>query len=342
MERPVASLKYVGEKRKRQLERLGITTLEELIYHFPRRYEDRRRLQPLSQLVPGTRATVKAIIRSWEEKKVRPRLTIIRAEVEDSGGRGYAVWYNQTYIQRRLPPGTEVILTGRVSRRSFFPELQVEEYEEGDGDGTGLHSGYLVPFYPSTAELSQRWFRTVMYQALAECLPGVQETLPAELRQKYRLVSRATALKDIHFPADEQALRQAQRRLIYEELLVWELALAWHNEARKAAGVGIAHIRDNSLVEKFLRALPFELTRAQEKVLQEIFADMEAPHPMTRLLQGDVGSGKTVVAAAALVKAVSGGWQGALMAPTEVLAEQHFLTLRRLLKPLGIPLALLT
>lgn len=342
MERPIASLKYVGPQRKKQLERLGITTVGELIYHFPRRYEDRRQLQSLDRLVPGSRATVKVTIGNWEEKNVRPRLTIVRAQVEDGRGQGYAVWYNQPYIKWRLLPGSQVILTGRVSRRSIFPEIQVEEYELLEGDNTGLNTGYLVPFYPSTAGLTQRWFRQVVYQALAECLPRIKETIPLELRQKYRLVTLATALKDIHFPSDEKALRQARRRLVYEELLVWELALSWHNQRRKLARAGIAHIRDNTLVEKFLMALPFSLTKAQHRVLQEIFADMEAPHPMTRLLQGDVGSGKTIVAAAALVKAVSGGWQGALMAPTEVLAEQHFLTFRRLLKPLDLPLALLT
>ncbi|GFN23998.1 MAG: ATP-dependent DNA helicase RecG [Thermoanaerobacteraceae bacterium] len=342
MDRPVADLKYVGPQRRARLDRLGIRTVKDLIYHFPRRYEDRRRLSTLDGLVPGSRVTVLVTIVGWEEKSVRPRLTLMRAEVEGEGGRGYAVWYNQAYIKRRLPPGSRVLLTGKVSVRSLLPEIQVDDYELLEGEYTGLNTGYLVPFYPSSAGLTQRWHRLVTYQALAEYLPHIKETLPLEWRQQYRLVPLAKALRDIHFPSEEKALHQARRRLIYEELLIWELALAMHRRRTAGSEGGIAHSRDNTLVNKFLKGLPFSLTRAQERVLEEIFTDMEAPRPMARLLQGDVGSGKTVVAAAALVKAASGGWQGALMAPTEVLAEQHFLNFRRLLGSLGLSVALLT
>jgi len=325
-----------------RLEKLGIRTVRDLIYHFPRRYEDRRRLASLDGLMPGNRVTVLVTVVGWEERNLRPRLTLVRAEIEGEGGRGYAVWYNQTYIKRRLPPGSRVFLTGTVRRRSLLPEIQVDDYELLEGESTGLNTGYLVPFYPSSAGLTQRWHRLVTYQALAEYLPHVRETLPLEWRHKYRLVPLAKALRDIHFPSEEEDLHQARRRLIYEELLVWELALAMHRRRNVGGGGGIAHSRDNTLVNTFLRNLPFSLTRAQRRVLDEIFSDMEAPRPMARLLQGDVGSGKTIVAAAALVKAASGGWQGALMVPTEVLAEQHFLNFRRLLGSLGLPVALLT
>lgn len=342
MNRPVAQVKYVGHKKAIKLSHLGIHTTRDLLYHFPRRYEDRRQLKPLNQLVPGETVTVRVMVMGWEQRELRPNLVLVRAEVSDGNHRGYALWFNQPYIKRRLPPGSLVILTGKVSRRSIFPEIQVEEYEMGDNEGSSLNTGYLVPFYPSTTGLTQQWFRKVVFQALSECLPLVEETLPLKWRERYRLVPLSKALKDIHFPADEEALRQARRRLIYEELLIWELALALHNHKRRMIAPGIAHSRDNTLVERFLRNLPFSLTKAQERVIQEIFADMEAPRPMARLLQGDVGSGKTIVAAAALLKAAAGGWQGALMVPTEVLAEQHFLTFKRLLAPLSLPIALLT
>ncbi|SMB94737.1 ATP-dependent DNA helicase RecG [Thermanaeromonas toyohensis ToBE] len=342
MNRPIAQVKYVGHKKAIKLSHLGIHTTRDLLYHFPRRYEDRRQLKPLNQLVPGETVTVRVMVVSWEQRELRPNLVLVRAEVSDGHHRGYALWFNQPYIKRRLPPGSLVLLTGKVSRRSIFPEIQVEEYELGDSEGSSLNTGYLVPFYPSTAGLTQQWFRKVVFQALSESLPFVEETLPLKWRERYRLVPLSKALKDIHFPADEEALRQARRRLIYEELLIWELALALHNHKRRMVAPGIAHSRDNTLVERFLRSLPFSLTKAQERVIQEIFADMEAPRPMARLLQGDVGSGKTIVAAAALLKAAAGGWQGALMVPTEVLAEQHFLTFKRLLAPLSLPIALLT
>ncbi|MCG0276908.1 MAG: ATP-dependent DNA helicase RecG [Thermanaeromonas sp.] len=340
--KPVAQVKYVGDKKAAKLAHLGIRTTGDLLYHFPRRYEDRRQLKPLTQLVPGETVTVRVMVVGWEQRDIRPNLVLVRAEISDGQHRGYALWFNQPYIKRRLPPGSLVLLTGKVSRRSIFPEIQVEEYELVDNEGSSLNTGYLVPFYPSTAGLTQQWFRKVIFQALSECLPSVEETLPLKWREKYRLVPLSKALKDIHFPADEEALRQARRRLVYEELLIWELALALHTHKRRMIAPGIAHSRDNTLVERFLRNLPFSLTKAQERVIQEIFADMEAPRPMARLLQGDVGSGKTIVAAAALLKAATGGWQGALMVPTEVLAEQHFLTFKRLLAPLSLPVALLT
>ncbi|WP_258359473.1 ATP-dependent DNA helicase RecG [Moorella sulfitireducens (nom. illeg.)] len=340
--RPVTALKYVGPRKASCLNKLGILTVGDLLWHFPRRYEDRRQLKELAAAAAGEIITVQVTIRAWEERELRPNLRLFRALIQDRQGTGYALWFNQPYIKRQLRAGSEVILTGKVNYRGYIPELQVNDYEAiGQGD-KGLHTGRIVPFYPLTTGISQRWLRLVVYRTLEEMEGGIPELLPPSLCQRYRLLNRYQALKYIHFPPDPGALHQARRRLKYEELLIWELALTLSRWQREAAVRGIAHTPDNELVHRFLAALPFNLTGAQERVLAEILADMEEPRPMARLLQGDVGSGKTVVAAAAMVKSIAGGWQAALMAPTEVLAEQHGQTLQKILAPLEVPVAILT
>ncbi|MDN5344372.1 MAG: ATP-dependent helicase RecG [Clostridia bacterium] len=341
LDRPVTTLRYVGPQKAARLQRLGIQTIGDLLFFFPRRYEDRRQLKELAAVRAGETVTVQATIKAWEEKELRPRLHLFRALIQGRQGAGYALWFNQPFIKRQLPPGVEVVLTGKVNYRQG-PEIQVSDYEAlGTGD-TSLHTRRIVPFYPLTAGLTQRWLRLVIHLALEEVREKLPEILPLSLIQRYRLLPRSQALQYIHFPPDPGALHQARRRLKYEELLIWELGLHLNRRQRQQGRGGIAHTPDNSLVQRLIAALPFRLTGAQERVLAEILADMEAPRPMARLLQGDVGSGKTVVAAAAMAKAVAGGWQAALMAPTEILAEQHGRTLQRVLTPLKIPVAVLT
>ncbi|GEA16985.1 ATP-dependent DNA helicase RecG [Moorella sp. E306M] len=341
-DRPVKVLKYVGPQKAACLGKLGIQTVGDLLWHFPRRYEDRRQLKGLASAAAGEIITVQVTIKAWEERELRPNLRLFRALIQDRQGTGYALWFNQPYIKRQLRVGSEVVLTGKVNYRGYVPEIQVSDYESlGEGD-SGLHTGRIVPFYPLTTGLSQRWLRLIVHQALEEVQGELPELLPLPLCQRYRLLPRYQALKYIHFPPDPAALHQARRRLKYEELLVWELALTLNRWQREAGVRGIAHTPDNGLVRQLIATLPFKLTRAQERVLAEILTDMENPRPMARLLQGDVGSGKTVVAAAAMVKAVAGGWQAALMVPTEVLAEQHGQTLQKILAPLKVPVAVLT
>ncbi|BCV20988.1 ATP-dependent DNA helicase RecG [Moorella sp. Hama-1] len=342
LDRPVATLKYVGSQKAARLHRLGIATVGDLLWHFPRRYEDRRQLKDLAAVKPGETVTVQVTIRAWEEKEVRPRLRLFRALIQGRQGTGFAVWFNQPYLQRQLPVGTTVIITGRVNYRGYQPEIQVSDYEVLGGGDLQLHTGRIVPFYPLTAGLSQRWLRLVIHLALEAAGKELPEVLPPDLSRRYRLLPRLQALHYIHFPPDAAGLHQARRRLKYEELLLWELGLNLHRVQQVGNRQGIAHSGNNELITEFIASLPFKLTAAQERVLAEILADMEAPRPMARLLQGDVGSGKTVVAAAAMLKALAGGWQAALMAPTEVLAEQHGRTLGELLAPLGVPVATLT
>ncbi|MGI9859839.1 ATP-dependent DNA helicase RecG [Moorella naiadis] len=342
IDRPVATLKYVGSQKAARLHRLGIATVGDLLWHFPRRYEDRRQLKDLAAVKPGETVTVQVTVKAWEERELRPRLRLSRALIQGRQGTGFAVWFNQPYIQRQLPARTTVILTGRVNYRGYQPEIQVSDYEViGEGD-LQLHTGRIVPFYPLTAGLSHRWLRLVIHLALETAGKELPEVLPPDLSRRYRLLPRLQALRYIHFPPDAAGLHQAQRRLKYEELLIWELGLNLYRVQQAGNQRGITHTRNNELVTRFITTLPFKLTAAQERVLAEILADMEAPRPMARLLQGDVGSGKTVVATAAMLKAAAGGWQAALMAPTEVLADQHGRTLGELLAPLEVPVVTLT
>jgi len=339
---PVQYLKGVGPARADALARLGIVTVEDLLLHAPRRLEDRRRLVPLRDLVHGAVQTVEATVAAVSERRVRRGLVLLKAALVDATGVAYAVWYNQAYLKGQLRRGVRALFSGKVERWGGEVRLRAPEFEvlEDDAEET-WHTGRLVPIYPATEGLSQRVLRTLVRSALEAHADRVPEILPEALRAARGLLGIREALWALHYPETPEAHAAARARLAFEELLVLQLGLALrrHRLAREAKpfryGTG-------DLVERFLRGLPFPLTRAQQRAIREITADMHAPAPMNRLLHGDVGSGKTVVAAAALLVAVQGGRQGALMAPTEILAEQHALTLRRLLGPLGVEVVLLT
>ncbi|MDK2821076.1 MAG: ATP-dependent helicase RecG [Clostridia bacterium] len=338
----VSELKHIGSKKAALLNNLGITTIGDLLWHIPRRYEDRSKLKEITNAVNGEEITTIVTIISWEQKEIRPNLCLLKAFIQGKNGSGYAIWFNQSYLKRQLPAGTKVILTGKVNFKDFIPQIQVTDYEILGEKDNNLHKGRIVPFYQLTNGLTQRWFRAIIAQALELVGKDLPEILPQSFCKKYRLLSKTEALNYIHFPPNITQLYQAQRRLKYEELLIWELGLNLRRTIYENGVQGIAHIKDNYMVEKLIDNLSFSLTEAQKRVLGEIINDMEKPTPMARLLQGDVGSGKTIVAAGAIVKAVSGGWQTALMVPTEVLAEQHRATLEKLLLPLKIPVVSLT
>ncbi|KKM11915.1 hypothetical protein SY88_06875 [Clostridiales bacterium PH28_bin88] len=337
---PVEELKGVGARRARLLNDLGIHTVGELLSHWPRRYEDRRNLKTLSGLLPGSVETVKVKVMTIEEQKPRRGLTITRAKVTDGAGVATAIWFNQPYVARYLRREAEVVITGRVRERFRMLELTVQDYEVV-GAGDQQNTGRLVPFYPATAQVSQRFLRSLIFQALREFAAGLPEVLPLEIRQRYHLVGVEDACRWMHFPEEFSQQERAQKRQVFEELLQFQLGLLLLRREGRQRGTGIAHPSGEELLVRFYRSLPYNLTPAQQRVVEEIARDMQSPEPMRRLLQGDVGSGKTVVAATALVRAVSGGYQGALMAPTEILAEQHYLNLKTLLSPLGIQVALL-
>ncbi|MDR7520926.1 MAG: ATP-dependent DNA helicase RecG [Armatimonadota bacterium] len=338
---PVQYLRGVGPARAALLARLGIQTVRDLLLHLPRRHEDRRNPTPLARLIEGAeQAAIVRIERVWTVRTRRGGI-LVRAGIVDATGAAHAVWFNQPYLAQRLSRGQQVSLYGRVERAGRGLQFVAPEVEPLDPDAEPWNVGRLVPVYPATEGLPQRTLRGIIREALSAHAGALPDVLPPALRARHRLMGLHEALWAAHFPEDPNASAVARRRLAFEELFVLQLGILRQRAALQATPRSVVYGGFTELVPRFLASLPFALTRAQRRVLDEILADLRGPVPMNRLLQGDVGSGKTVVAAAALLACVEGGYQGALMAPTEILAEQHFLTLRRLLHPLGVAVHLL-
>jgi ATP-dependent DNA helicase RecG len=337
---PLQYLKGVGPQRAKILAKLGIGTEEDLLYHLPRRYEDRSNLKTLSQLRAGETETTIAYIRRIEELKPRKGLLITKVHLQDKTGTAIGLWYNQSYLIKHLSLGAQVIITGKVDYRFGQKEIAVNEYELVSGKAS-LHIGRIVPFYPSSEGLNQRFWREVQYQALSRNAESFREIFSAEELKELELLPVLEALREIHFPSSFTQLEKARYRLVFEEFYLLQLALLVLRGNSQKSAKGIAHQKENKLPERFVQNLPFPLTEAQRRVITEINSDMESSAPMQRLVQGDVGSGKTVIAAWGLLKAVEGGYQGALMAPTEILAQQHYNTLAGWFGPLEVKIALL-
>ncbi|NOX97917.1 MAG: ATP-dependent DNA helicase RecG, partial [Nitrospirae bacterium] len=336
----VQYMKGVGPKRAKVLSRLNIETIGDLIYYFPRLYEDRSNLKPINQIQIGKTETIKGKVLAAGIEKPRRRLEILKVAVGDGTGIVYAVWFNQSYLRKSFPVGTTVILSGKVDR---FREIQIVNpaYEILAGDEDDLiHTGRLVPLYSLTEKLSQRSLRSLIKDALDKYANRLPDILPEAIRKSHSLIDLPQAVIHIHFPESEEDNEVARRRLVFDEFFFLQLGLALSKQ-RKVQGKGIKHKVPGKLFEGFRERLPFKLTSAQEKVIEEVKTDMEKEKPMNRLLQGDVGSGKTIVAVFALLTAVEGGFQAALMVPTEILAEQHFLNLQRWFLHLDVKVTLL-
>ncbi len=339
---PVQYLKGVGPARAAALSRLGIETVGHVLLHVPRRHEDRSHLTPLRDLVHGSETTVEATVAAVSQFRPRRGLVVVKAALIDESGIAYAVWFNQPYLKQQVRRGMRAIFFGKVQRRGGEVRLQSPEFEPVEaGEEETWHTGRLVPIYPATEGLSQRVLRTLVRNALTRHAGELEDILPEGLRGSLGLPPVHDALWELHFPETMEAQHAARRRLAFEELLVLELGLLLRRRAT-AQTARPFHYRPGALVQRFVASLPYTLTPAQQRGIEEITADLRGPHPMSRLLQGDVGSGKTIVAVAALLLCVQGGYQGALMAPTEILAEQHFLTIRPLVESLGVRVVLLT
>lgn len=340
LDMPLRFCKGVGPVRARDLARLGLRTVGDLLYYFPRRHEDRRELLPVGRLRPGEVNTVRGVVSVIEERRPRPGLSLLRVGLSDHTGTVWGIWFNQPYRKNQFRRGLTVIFSGRVERRFGEWRMDNPEYEVETG-ADPLHVGRLVPVYPLKEGVFQRPLRTLAKEVVDEFAPLVPDILPAGVREGAGLVSAVVALRDMHFPPSAGDLEAARRRLAFEELFVLQLAIALQKrQVRERQGIG--HPPDGEMLGRFRARLPYRLTAAQERVYSQIRTDMESPRPMNRLLQGDVGSGKTVVAAMAALKAAAAGYQCAFMVPTEILAEQHYQNLVPLLAPLGIAVGLLT
>ena len=340
--------KGVGPKRAALFSKLSVKTIEDAFWYLPWRYEDRSAILPLHALGPGTKATVLGTIhRSTLRRTRRRRMTILTVLIRDDSATLEAVFFNQPYLEKILTTGTRVILSGPVSPGpGGSPVLQMKspQYEVvGQDEDLLLHGGRIVSIYHETRGLTSRHLRWILHSLLDEYLPALEEIIPDAIRTKHQLPLLSEAVRQVHFPSQGtniEALNSwktsAHRRLAFEESFLLQLALAIRQQLNKGEVPGISFQEATPLITRLRGQLPFHLTQAQEQVIEEIRQDMASPRPMNRLIQGDVGSGKTVVALHAMVTACGSGYQTAFMAPTEILAEQHFLTLRTLLDALGI------
>jgi ATP-dependent DNA helicase RecG len=359
LQTPLQYLKGVGPRRAADLQRVGLSTVEDLLYRFPTRYEDRAGFQPISALKPGMTASVAAeVIGSGIRPTRRPRFKIFEMLVRDRTGSLRAIWFNQPFLKDVFRPHQQVVLFGKLELTSHGLQMQNPQYEivQADGDepvpqsaDEMLHTGRIVPVYEKTGQLTAKMQRALVHHTLAQLPLDVPDMLPADVRSRLDLVDRRSALHDVHFPPEGSSVQTlnafrspAQRRMIFEEFFLFQLGLVLKKRRAEADLKPRSVVITDAIRESARRVLPFRLTGDQKKVIAEIVEDMKRPSPMNRLLQGDVGSGKTIVALMAALVAMENGFQVAFMAPTEILAEQHYINIRRLLESSRFRIALLT
>ena len=341
----VQYLKGVGPARKKLFLRLGIETIEDLLYFFPRRYEDRRQLVPIAQIKAGEHQTFTGIVtkvnsrRSWHTKK-----HLLEVTVKDQSGHVVCVWFSQPYLANYFRMGESVVCHGKVDEYKGRLQVVSPEYEMIEAeDKENLAIDRIVPMYSLTKGMTQRYLRRIIKSCLNRYEKQLPDELPVSLRNKYRFYNIKRSLHFIHFPKDFKDQEQALRRISFEEFYFFQLSMILRGLSLRQKS-GISHDMSEADVLRFINGFPFVLTQAQKKVIQEIRTDMKRSSPMLRLLQGDVGSGKTLVALFGCLTAFKNGYQSALMAPTEILARQHYETIQSLIQtgPLkGMKIALL-
>jgi len=322
---PIRFLKGVGPKRAKVFAKAGIDTVEDLLYYFPRRYEDRTNFSSIAKLKEGQVITIRAqvLTKRGTGPFYRRGFSITELTVADKTGKISCVWFNQPYLKDYFKVGQDLILYGKVERYGNRLQMANPEFEPVSEEGESLSTGRIVPIYSLPERMTQRTLRSFIKHALDEHLPKCQDFLPYDVRSRNDLLNLARSLINIHFPESPEMQKKAYERLAFEEFFLFQLPIVLRKLKRKEKK-GIAHKAVGEPLNNFIAGLAFKLTPSQEKVLAEIKNDMVDVQAMQRLLQGDVGSGKTVVATAAAVIAIQGGYQVAFMAPTEILAKQHF------------------
>jgi ATP-dependent DNA helicase RecG len=339
--RPVSTLHGVGPERTAQLARLEIVTVEDLLLHRPRRYEDRRHCRPIAELPAGepitTRGTVAAMGVKWFRKHTQSVFELI---LTDGTARLHCRWWNLPYMEKYFAVGDEVVVFGKLlglkPRTIDHPETEVVE----PGEEAIIHFNRITPVYGLTEGMPQRWLRGLIYRTLQAALPDLTDPYPALTKDLF--LPRPEAIQKLHFPEEMANVEQARRRLALDEFIDLQRQIQARRRKFESKSAALPCVGDNHFIKPFLARLSYKLTDAQTRVLRELRQDMSGAHPMRRLLQGDVGSGKTVVAACCALMALESGYSVALMAPTEILAEQHYRNFARWLEPLGVPVALRT
>ena len=347
---PLQFLKGVGPRKGADLARAGLVTVEDLLYRLPFRYEDRSRMQPIASLRPGQKAAVLGEIKSSKLSITRRRgFTIFNAVVGDASGAVRCTWMNQTYVEDILKPHLPVVIFGDVRLDSTGLHFMNPEFELVSDDLAGVRTGRIVPFYEKAGAVTPNMQRKLVRQALDMLPPEIADPLPADLRARLDLLPRRVAIEQSHFPPGDAAVEMlnafrtpAQRRLIFEEFFLFQIGHAWRRHATSAELKAYVPMVDDRIRASAAKILPFRLTPGQRQSVKEIVEDMQRPQPMHRLLQGDVGAGKTIVALLAAIVAMENGLQAAFMAPTEILAGQHYGTIARLLSQSRFRVDLLT
>jgi ATP-dependent DNA helicase RecG len=328
----VGRLNGVGDKKRQALADAGIDTVLDLLTHYPRRYIDRTKQAPIRDMVEGEEATIVAVVKKVNARRTRNGRSLVDIDVFDGSSYLRCSFFNQPWRAKQLLTGTEVVIFGKLERYRGTRQMVNPVV-----DLVGNRTGRIVPVYPQSEKAGvMTWELASWVDEALERAGQLVDPLPSEWRDRLDLVDRSWAMTQIHHPESMAAAQAARKRLAFDELWRLQTILVMRKRAVERDATGIRHNLEGDLVARFLTGLPFSLTSAQEKAIGEIQGDLGGPHPMHRLLQGDVGAGKTVVAVAALLTAVQGGYQGALMAPTEVLAEQHHLGVSALLADLTV------
>ncbi len=358
---PVQFLKGVGPRLAKLLAIVGVHTIEDLLYYFPRKHIDYHNRVKINELEEGQDVTIIGTIRSVGAYNAKSgKVSVLNLVVSDETGQASATWFYAKahravleHYKNQYSRGAEILLSGRVKHDRYKnipaiekPQVEILSYADQDTSaenptGHSLHVGRIVPVYALTEGLNLRFLRRAIHQALTDYLDTIEDPLPESLRQEYDLLDLKKALRQIHFPDQPEDYDVARKRLVFDELFYVQTRLAMVRANYKKTVKGISFEKpDNGYSDRLIKQLPFQLTHAQNRVLQEIYQDLKSNEPMYRLLQGDVGSGKTVVALLTLLTAVENGYQGALMAPTEILAEQHYREFQKWLMPMGIQVGL--
>jgi ATP-dependent DNA helicase RecG len=347
---PLQFLKGVGPRKAADLKRAGLIVVEDLLYRLPFRYEDRSRMQPIASLRPGAKAAVLGEIKSSHLAVTRRRgFKIFHAVVGDASGAIRCTWMNQAFLADVLRAHLQVVIFGDVKLDSTGLHFMNPEYELVSDDLSSVHTGRVVPFYEKTGQVTPNMQRRLVRQALDQLPPEIPDPLPPELRLRLQLVSRRAAVEESHFPPNDASVdvlnafrSPAQHRLIFEEFFLFQIGHAWRRHASGTELKPFVPIVDDRIRASAAKVLPFKLTPGQRQAVKEIVDDMRLPQPMHRLLQGDVGAGKTIVALLAAIVAMENGLQVAFMAPTEILAGQHYGNIARLLASSRFRVDLLT
>lgn len=333
----VQYIKTVGPNRAKLLNKLNIYTLGDLITYFPREYEDRSKAKKICECTDGEETLIEAVvIARMTEIKTR-RMTICKLMIRDETEICTAIWYNQTYLKNIFIPGKKYKFYGKISNKNGRIEIASPTF---DAEGETKNTGKIIPIYPLTKNLSQNTLRKIIEVGMGEVYGKLNETLPDEILKRYKLLKNNEAIKKIHFPNELSEFKEARKRLVFEELLIMQLALLYLKSGYKNDKKGI-QFNSEVEMEDMIELLPFKLTNAQLRVLEEINKDMESKKNMNRLLQGDVGSGKTAVSMITAYKAVKSGYQVALLAPTAILATQHLESFTEMFEQVGIKCGLL-